>query len=266
MVRDGVMVRRLLPTALALACLLRAGAARAQVNAETLRRNLKGNTWSISIDANITGRFGNTSGVVAGGGLFAGIESGRHLAFLRVQGDVASFFGAVTVAKSFGHLRYCVEVLKWLDVEVFVQLQQDKFQRLALRNVEGAGPRFTLFEKPLLSLYIGSSYMFEYERLADFVGVLDTFPGHVFLASRWNNYLSVLSRINDRLELSNVTYAQPRFDAPKDTRVLSETVATVEIAKRISTRIVVMIRHDTLPPTGVKPTDVEVKNSFALTF
>ncbi|MFO0757053.1 MAG: DUF481 domain-containing protein [Byssovorax sp.] len=240
-------------------------AAHAQVNIETLRTEIKQNPLFGSVDASFTGRLGNTQGVVAGASVFGGLNfAERHLLFLKGQGDYAAFGGTPSVSKSFAHLRYNLTILPWLVGEAFAQVQQDKFQRLQFRNVEGIGPRFGLVQMDDFELYYGTSYMLEYE-------VLSSLPGGpadatVDLNHRWNNYLSLLYRFDARARFSTVIYVQPRLDAFDDIRVLSDSALIVDLSGPLKLKLNVTVRHDTQPPEGVLSTDFEGKNSLALVF
>jgi hypothetical protein len=263
------MTRRIARCAVApllAALVLVAPAASAQVNVESLRRDMKDRHYLVAFDANVAGYLGNVNGVVAGGGLFGAAHWEPHLVFLRVQGDFAQFGGVPTVAKAFGHLRYNYQILPWLAGELFTQVQQDKFQRLALRQVNGIGPRFGVIRSDAVQLYLGTAYMTEYEKLSDTPGEFGAFRGAVITASRWSNYVSLIVPIGKTTVFTSVLYVQPRFDYPKDVRVLNETILTVKIVDHLMTKLDVLVRHDSLPPSGVRTTDVTFTNGLSLSF
>lgn len=258
-VRRGALASLLAPLTLVLA----APSAFAQVNVEKLRKDLKAQPYFVSLDGSFTGLLGNTQGVIVGAAMFAGGRKGDHLIFGKTQGDYASFNGKTSVFKAFAHLRYNYEIRPWIYVEAFSQVQQDRFQRLAFRNVDGIGPRFAAVQTPGFDLYLGTAYMFEYEVLSQAVG--GPMPTGM-VAHRWSNYVSFLVNIDERSHFTTVVYAQPRFDDFTDVRVLSETSFGVKIKLPLTLKLGVVVRYDSKPPAGVKPADLEAKNSLSVAF
>lgn len=236
--------------------------AAAQVNTEALRRDVKSTSpFFASVDGNFTGRAGNVTGVIAGGGVFGGYHSGDHIAFVRAQGDYTEFDSVVKVAKAFAHARYNYHLLGPFTAEVFTQVQRDRFIRLELRNLYGAGLRTALVEERSFEAFLGTAYMFEYE--IEGRRLRDPEPAKV-MAHRASIYLAPSWSITKGMRLSTVAYLQPRLDGPLDARIFDETVFTTDILPRLKVRIGVSVRYDTEPPEGVKGWDVEVKNSLAL--
>lgn len=262
MVRSGKSVALALScAAFALACEVRS--ARAQVNVEALRRDLRDRNATASIGATFTGRTGNVQSVEAGGSALGAARVDRSTFLASVQADYGRFAGATTVSKSFLHLRYNYELLQWLIAEAFVQQQQDKFQRLLLRELAGAGPRFVLTDEEDLRVALGVAGMFEYERIAVAEGASDD---PIERAVRLSSYVSGVWQPDSRVRMIATAYVQPRVDAWDDYRVLFEGSLQNQITKRVSVKIIATVRHDSEPPTAVKPTDVEIKNAFALSF
>lgn len=256
--------RTLTATFAALPVALAAAPAVAQVNVETFRSNLRDQPWFVSLDGNLTGDLGNSQGIVLGTALFAGAKAGHSVIFGKAQWDYAAFSGTVSVSKSFMHVRYNYQIKPWLYWEAFSQIQQDKFQRLAFRNVEGTGPRFSVVHSTTFDLYYGTAYMFEYEELtAEANG-----PGQPAstISHRWSNYISFTANLDQRTQFTSVLYVQPRFDNFKDVRVLNESGISVKVKTPLSLKLGVVIHHDSQPPRGVKSTDLEAKNSFSVSF
>ncbi len=251
----------LLGLAVAALALTVAAPARAQVNTETLRRDVRTKPFFLSFDGSFTGRAGNVTGIVAGGGFFAGTQLGDHLAFARGQADYTEFDSVVKVARLFAHARYNYHLLGPFTSEAFTQIQRDKFLRLELRNLYGAGLRTGLVEERSFETYLGTGAMVEYE--IEGTTAKDPNPNHV-LAYRAALYLAPSWAIAKPMRLSTVLYVQPRFDDPRDTRIFDETIFTTDVSPRLKVRIGVSFRYDTQPPDTVKAWDVEVRNSLAL--
>jgi hypothetical protein len=237
--------------------------ARAQVNVEVLRSDLKQRPYFVTLDGTLTGRLGNTQGIIAGASAFAGLMTENNLIFVKAQGDYTAFNGTPSVAKSFLHARYNYRFRPWLYGELFSQIQQDESQRLQFRNLEGIGPRFRVVQSQRLEIYCGTSYMFEYEALS--LEPADP-ERQTTIAHRWNNYASLIENLDTRVRFTTVLYVQPRFDDFTDVRVLSESGITVQIKAPLSLKFGVVIRYDTQPPEGVLPFDLESKNSLSVSF
>lgn len=235
----------------------------AQVNVEQLRSDYREGPARAQLEASFTGRTGNVQSVEAGGGAIGAARLGMHGFFGSSRADYARFNGATTVSKSFIHLRYELHLLSWLSHEVYVQQQQDKFQRLLLRELVGTGPRFVLVDEEDLKIALGASTMFEYERIAVAAGAPDE---PMTFAHRFSSYLTSTWKPDSRVAATSTVYVQPRWDAFDDTRVLFETAVSTAIAKRLALKFLATVRYDSAPPTTVRTTDAEVKNAIVLKF
>lgn len=240
-----------------------AGEARAQVNIESLRSDFRDKGALASIEGSFTGRTGNVRNVVAGAGAIGAARYERSGFFGSTQADYASYDGKTAVSKSFIHLRYDYEVLYWFFPEAYVQQQQDKFQRLLLRELVGLGPRFVLHDEEALRIAVGTAYMLEYERINVPTGAPDD---RETIAHRSSNYATATWKIDKTVRMTGTVYVQPRFDLWSDLRVLLESAVQTDLGKRLALKLLVMVRYDSAPPTTVKSTDVEVKNAFVLKF
>lgn len=244
--------------------------ARAQVNVEALRSNLDEHPRYLALQASFAGHLGNTNGAVGGAGAFAGATFGRHLLFLKLEGNYAEFNGAATIANAFAHLRYDYRFLPWLFGEAYVQVEENQFQRLALRQVNGLGVRFGVVQRKDVELYYGTAWMSDYEKLSD-----DTTPAgapfpHTFVgphwwAQRWSNYVSASWRLTDKARLTDAFYVQPRFNGFSDVRVLNEATFVMDIDKRFSAKVDVQVHDNSVPPSRVLPLDTDTTTSLVLT-
>jgi putative salt-induced outer membrane protein YdiY len=240
-----------------------APAATAQINVERLRSDLKKTPATATVQGSFTGRTGNSESVSVGAGAMGGAHAGRHGFFGSTQADYARFDKQTAVSKSFVHLRYDYALLDWLHPEAFVQQQQDKFQRLQLRELVGAGLRFIVADEEDLRLAIGTAYMLEYERISVAEGAADR---PTTLAHRLSSYASTTWAPDSRVRMTGTLYAQPRLDKLEDCRVLFEAALTTDVTKRLAVTLLMTVRYDSEPPTTVKTTDAEVKNAFVLKF
>lgn len=247
----------------AIIVLFQVSAARAQVNIESLRSDFRDKGALASIEGSFTGRTGNVRNIVAGAAAIGAARYKRSGFFGSTVADYAAFDGKTAVSKSFVHLRYDYEVLYWFFPEVYVQQQQDKFQRLLLRELVGTGPRFVLSDDDEFRFAVGTSYMFEYERITVPEGAPD--PSRT-VVHRWSNYATATWKIDETIRMVGTVYVQPRFDLWNDVRVLFEAGVVTNLNKRLALKLLVTMRYDSEPPTTVRNTDLEVKNSFVVKF
>jgi hypothetical protein len=231
------------------------------VNVEPIRQRVAEEGFGVRIDGSMTGFAGNTEGLVLGSGLLVGSREAPHLAFLNAAGDYARFGGEAQVQKSFAHARYNLQFLPWLWGELFGQVETDKFRQITLRTLAGTGPRFALLQEVHGDVFLGTAYMLEYTEIDD--AAEDA--GAQGLAHRSSSYLSMILRAEERVTLNNVIYFQPRWDDFSDYRILNVTGLGFTISKRLETRIDVTARYESVHAEAVKPFDLQVKNSIALT-
>ncbi len=271
---------------LALAITLTMGAvrpARAQVNTENLRKRIKTSGYSILVDGALTADTGNTQGISAGGGLGGGWARDPHLLFAYARADYTRYADVTSVDKTFAHARYNYEVAPWLWGEVFAQVQSDAFQRLALRNLFGAGPRFRVAHALVgqgvpalkdgvwstpdnLDVFVGTSYMLERDAITAAAGATGPQDRAIQIWHRWSTYVTLQWELDERSIVATTMYVQPAFDDFGDVRLLSETLFTFKVSKLLSASIGGSVRYDSEPPTGVLKTDTEVKNALTLNF
>jgi hypothetical protein len=256
---------RLSPALAALALISAAAPARAQVNTEALRADIGARMFFLAAQASFTGHVGNVNGAVGSASLFAGVNAGDHLVFTKLTGDYAEFSGAATVSKAFAHLRYNYRILPWLFSEVFAQVEENKFLRLALRQVDGVGARFGIVQRPEVELYYGTAWMLDYEKLSDEPFLFGTFVGPHWFAQRWSNYAAVTWKMNDRARISDAFYIQPRVNGFYDFRLLNDASLVVDIDKRLSVKIDSQVHYNSTPPSRVLPADVDTITSLVLT-
>jgi hypothetical protein len=223
---------------------------------------LEERTRYVAAQGSFAGHAGNVNGVVASAAGFAGATFGRHLLFLKLQGDYAEFSGKPTIAKAFAHIRYDVSILRWLATEAFVQFEENQFQRLSFRQVDGLGLRFGLVQTHAAKLYFGTAWMFDFERLD---GEFVFGGGPEWFCHRWSNYLAGSFRLNERTRFADAMYIQPRINGPRDFRFLNDASFVVDIDKRFSAKIDVQVHDNSTPPIAVKNVDVDTLTSLVLT-
>jgi Protein of unknown function, DUF481 len=232
----------------------------AQMNAEALRSTLKKNPRFLWLESALVGRSGNTQTLSFTASAFGGLTSDPHLFFARTSADYGKADGETTVARWVAHARYNYSLSRFVALEALTQVQHDRFRRLEVRDLYGAGFRFTLVDAGDFEVVAGTTYLLEHE-------VLEAVPGSPSFNDVWHrssNYAGVNVKLNPLVDLSSVTYVQPRFDRPLDFRVLSESYVSFAISKHLSARISGSLWYDSRPPFDVRTYDLEIKNSLVL--
>lgn len=237
--------------------------ARAQVNAETLRAQLKKTPNFLQLDGSIDSRTGNAPGFSLSAGAFGGVTRPPHLFFAKASAD----YGTTTdqqliVAKSLLHVRYNYETTKFLYLELLAQVQHDHFRRIAVRDLYGTGLRFNWIRLKDFEVYHGNTILLEQQSIA----ALDPYPSESAVDARSSNYLGVNANLWDVGTLTTVTYIQPRLGRLADYRILSESNIEFGVTKHLSAIFSASFTYDSVPPGGVLPLDVELKNSLAVKF
>lgn len=147
-------------------------------------------------------------------------------------------------SQGFSHLRFNQDLNKKLVWEVFTQAQFDNVQEIDQRYLIGTGPRFELLETDSASLYLGTSYMYEYEETSAEAKV---FNKH----HRLSMYLNGGWQLNPRTGINNTTYFQPRPDVLSDFRIASVTQFFTKINQHLSFNINFDFVYDSRPPETV---------------
>jgi hypothetical protein len=234
----------------------------AQVNTESVRKQLNETGFGARLRFSLATYAGNTAGVIIGTSGLIGARSGRNLGFATASADYARLGGETSVKKSFAHLRHNYELTEFMWWEEFAQVESDRFRRIQFRGLVGTGPRFQLLkQKEWLELFVGTSYMLEYTQVDANADITEPSAVH-----RMNNYVAIMARPDDRIVLSTVLYYQPRFDEISDAHVLNVTSAEFKVTELLQTRMDATTRYESVVPTGVKRADLEFKSSLELKF
>lgn len=125
------------------------------------------------------------------------------------------------------HFRFNYQISKLFRFELFVQTQHDEVLYISERQLAGAGIRLKLISGKVLNLYLGNSYMYEYEKS-------DPYDSEEFY-HRNSSYLSFsLNILKTNLTLINTCYFQPAYNRFEDFRFLEEMKLDYKITKQLS--------------------------------
>ncbi len=188
-------------------------------------------------------------------------RSGKHLVVGITRAEHKTSKGDTIASRSFEHVRYRYTFSQRLLGEVFAQHEFDAIKRLQLRALVGMGPKIDIVEGTSYGVSVGLAYMLEYERLQD-DGAADA--GQSDLQHRNSSYLVARYELDDRVQLIETMYVQPRLTGASDTRLLSDSELTVQVTKRVSFTSSFSIAYDSRPPASIKRLDTALVSSLTL--
>lgn len=156
----------------------------------------------------------------------------------------------VDVSRAFAHIRYNRPIVPRLVAEAFGQIERNDQTRLERRYLVGGGLRYEILDNEAIGLAVGSTPMFEYERLTE--AAMEDPTSYL----RLSNYIAARVDISDTAEAFGVIYLQPRASEFDDSRLLHESRLDVKMTEHFKVRLRAATRHDSQPPIGVDATDV----------
>jgi hypothetical protein len=127
----------------------------------------------------------------------------------------------------FGHLRYNRKISRLFRVESFIQYQRNPVLDISARQLVGAGFRFKIISSEHFWAYLGTTYLYEYERS-------DKFEQEIY-QHRSSNYVSLTASIpNSEFNMTGTMYYQPEYKNFDDYRVLAEIKLKYKISNHVS--------------------------------
>lgn len=162
------------------------------------------------------------------------------------------------VNDGFLHFRYNYKLNKRLAYEVFTQAQYNEQLKLRLRWLLGTGIRVQVLKKEKNSVYLGLSYMYEYNE--------ETNPDLEFRDNRLSSYLSFLLQPFENAKVSNTTYYQPILNDFSDLRLSSQTQLGINLTKKLIFTTTFNITYDSRVPEGVANTIYSLRNGIRWNF
>ncbi|MFO8232243.1 MAG: DUF481 domain-containing protein [Longimonas sp.] len=245
-----------------LAGILLAHPADAQVNTERMRK-LEVDGIGGAVGGSLAIQSGNTELIEVGGDARLDVLHAPHYAFIVSEVRYGESDGSRFRDAAFAHLRYNYRFGGPLVAEAFTQLERDSFALLNLRTLVGGGLRLRVLDTEPARLFLGTTPMFERERLdTERVGA---HPDRT-TALRISQYLNVRLRLSDRTFLVSTTYVQPWVAVPADVRLLNETRLGVGITEALTLRITLKTRYDSRPPGEVSDWTLSWTNGITFTW
>jgi hypothetical protein len=230
------------------------------VNTEPLFRKIHDEPWSVTAEANVNARSGNTRLVVLNGQAGGRYRTGRHEFLATAAIDRSIEKGETIGDSSFGHVRYRYAPVDRLSLEAFVQVGENRFQDIDIRNLLGAGPRCIAVRFDGFEWALGLAYMFEYEQLG---GDADFPHGTERFTHRWSGTSSI--RFDHAfLTIREVMFAQPAIVDFRNVRVLQQFDVDLHVTTHLSARWSLEQEYNAIAPRDVHPLDTALKAGLKL--
>ncbi len=246
----------------ALVPLTLAAGAHAQVNIETLRNPGATPGFATSIDVRLQHRSGNVEHTKLDVDVRTDLRAERTHAFTLVRGGVGLVGGERFANEGLAHVRVMRGAGRVVP-EAFTQADYDKSRKLDARLLGGAGVRVRLMSHDRRTVALGSAWMLEHERYDSSASANHEARSTVH---RWSNYLVVRRNLGDQSSLSWITYAQPRFDAFDDLRVLVDASLGVGITATLALTTTFHLRYDSDPPDDIDDLDTALSTGVQIRF
>ncbi len=235
----------------------------AQVNTEKYRTPEEVQGLSYHLEVTGTYKTGNAEEIEADIDGRIDWKADRNTTFFVFQNEYEWTNGARITNERLFHIRNVWILNAFLRSEFFGQVNFDKKILIDNRELIGGGLRFNILDRKNSRISLGTSYMFEHEK----IGLKgDSSHPEDVKVSRWSNYVSAYREIRTGIQVSSVVYYQPMFEAFSDYRIMNETALTVELAKVLSFAVTFKVRYDSDPPHGIKNSDTETDFGLAFHF
>lgn len=221
------------------------------VNIEQSRVNLDSAGWAGTITANFTSQKYQNLFLAAASRAAVYKRTGPDLWLFLAESGFSVAQKAQFNNMSLAHVRFNREVLPWLKLEGFTQMQYNKLLGLDRRNLLGGGLRYKLAEKDNQWYYLGSSIMLDYEKVNN--------GDRSVLYGRSSFYFSWTYKQLDRWALTSTSYFQPLLNRLNDYRLAGQHSFSMAINKNWAIRVELTHFYDSRPPVGV------IKSTFTST-
>jgi Protein of unknown function, DUF481 len=250
---------------LVLGALAVSGVAEAQINTEAMRSAVPKEGVQGWLKGGVTWKTGNSNSISTAWGGRLSYHRGVHTPFVQLSFNYSVATDAIYENKGFAHLRWPAMWHRRVGSELFSQVEFNDFTSLIVRTLVGAGVRVAAVLHKKFDLYVGSGYMFEYEKLSDVDPLADDHPSETKY-HRWTNYVSFRFLVSKWFVLSNVVYLQPRFRDFGDFRFLESLSAMFRIYKNLHLLQLLTVAYDSRPPAHIFPWDTAMITKLVVKF
>ncbi len=197
--------------------------------------------------------FGNT--------IYVQYRNGKNLIFLINRFSWKKIDDIDIINKGVIHLRYNYKLTDVVSLEAFGQIQYNTISKIKSRQLVGGGTRFKLTEKEKFKAYLGTLFMYEYEKILN-----DPNPTIYHNNYRFSGYLSFGIFPSENFIFTSTTFYQPRLDQFNDYRIYSQNSVSFRVFKKLSLLLTYAISYDTFPAAGIPKTQYDFLNGLVYTF
>ena len=180
----------------------------------------------------------------------------KHLVLASANYDLAKAEEESFVNNFYIHFRYNYKINHWMRWEAFEQTQTNEPLGLQFRQLVGTGPRFKIKLNKDADVFLGTAYMYEYEK---------TIPPTVEILRlhRWSNYGSLsihVPKLNG--SIISTIYYQPVFNNFSDFRIMNDTRVDFNLTAkwRVYTRFSYLF--DSQPPSSIQKNALNFEQGF----
>jgi hypothetical protein len=180
----------------------------------------------------------------------------RHLWLATTNYDFAKAEDESFVNNFYVHLRYNYKVNNWLRWEALLQIQTNEPLGISFRQLIGMGPRFKIRLGTHADIYLGTTYLYEYEKTVQ--------PNSVISRDhRSSNYGSIniyIPKVNG--SIVSTMYYQPLYTDFSDFRIMNDTRIDLSITAkwRVYTRFSYL--YDSRPPFNIRRNAMNLEQGF----
>ena len=237
--------------------------AAAQINIEAQRRAPSDLGYSGTLAADLELRTGNVEHFRLGVNGRVDYQTETTNTFLVGRGNIGLVGSDRFSNAGLLHLRHGWRWFPRLMLEAYTQVNYDEPRLLELRALAGGGVRVGLTDTEALRFWVGTGYLFEYERfdLPDTASHAQTTSVH-----RWSSYLTGRVAAGPNVTLVATGYVQPQIDDLADLRILSDVSFGVSVTRALALTVSFSLRYDSRPPDNVASLDTELRNGIAVAF
>ena len=150
-----------------------------------------------------------------------------------------------TEDNQFAHLRYVHKIEAGRGIEVFAQIQRNRFQKLVTRQLFGAGYRWDSSETKVSRTLFGVGVFREREQSLSLADKENVWRGNFYSTFNLPLDLALGSSLNFSV------YVQPDVENFSDLRSIAVAKFVVQLTERLSVDFTIGYDHDSKPAFGV---------------
>jgi putative salt-induced outer membrane protein YdiY len=235
----------------------------AQINTEQFRKDVDSTGFSGNVGLDFVAMTGNTDFQLFSGNGRLNYNWGKDYTFFVFDAGYGWNNGESFSNQAVFHLRHVITVSNHVQIESFIQYDNNKKRLLLNRELAGLGVRLKLVRLDNFKVRLGAAYMYEIE---DYNLPPTSIHPKNISTSRLSTYLSFELKLEHNVSLISVTYFQPGLSDFGDLRSITENAIIVDIGKIVSLNMKFNARYDSRPPDTKKNLDTITRFGISFKF